>query len=142
MRNQYEWTQNQEYRLYRQCSSLPPVVCRRTYVVLCCLCLFVYCDVQYFVIYYVFMFWVACCDVCYDFRIKTMFGSSLPPVVLGGLMSYLRYLWFFLLHRVVSNTYCVVFFVSFFFVLSMLPVSLDCPFVIAPSVFSNVYSNI
>jgi len=31
--------------------------------------------------YYVCTFWVACCDVCYDFRIKTMFGSSLPPVV-------------------------------------------------------------
>ena len=29
----------------------------------------------------VFMFWVPCCDVRYDFRIKTMFGSSLPPVV-------------------------------------------------------------
>ena len=33
--------------------------------------------------YYVpkFTFWVPCCDVRYDFRIKTMFGSSLPPVV-------------------------------------------------------------
>ena len=29
----------------------------------------------------VFTFWVPCCDVRYDFRIKTMFGSSLPPVV-------------------------------------------------------------
>ena len=28
----------------------------------------------------------------YDFRVKTMFGSSLPPIVLRGLMSYLRYL--------------------------------------------------
>jgi hypothetical protein len=35
----------------------------------------------------------------------------------------------------VSNTYCVVF--LFFFVL--LPVSLDCPVLIAPLVFSNVY---
>jgi hypothetical protein len=24
---------------------------------------------------------VPCCDVLYDFRINTMFGSSLPPVV-------------------------------------------------------------
>jgi hypothetical protein len=23
----------------------------------------------------------SCCDVRYDFRVKTMFGSSLPPVV-------------------------------------------------------------
>ena len=29
----------------------------------------------------VFMFRVPCCDVRYDFRIKTMFGTSLPPVV-------------------------------------------------------------
>jgi hypothetical protein len=29
----------------------------------------------------VFTFWVPCCDVRYDFRIKAMFGSSLPPVI-------------------------------------------------------------
>ena len=29
----------------------------------------------------VFTFLVPCCDVRYDFRIKTMFSSSLPPVV-------------------------------------------------------------
>jgi len=29
----------------------------------------------------VFTVWVPCCDVSYDFRIKTMCGSSLPPVV-------------------------------------------------------------
>ena len=39
---------------------------------------------------------------------------------------------------VVSNTYCVVFLFCFFFIL--LPVSLDCPFVIASSIFSKVYS--
>ena len=42
-----------------------------------------------------------------------------------------------------SNTYCIVFFILFVFdpclVYPMLPVSLDCPFLIAPSVFSNVY---
>jgi hypothetical protein len=26
-------------------------------------------------------FWILCCDVHYDFCIKLMFGSSLPPVV-------------------------------------------------------------
>ena len=31
--------------------------------------------------YYVSTFWVPCCDVRYDFRIQSMFGSSLPPVV-------------------------------------------------------------
>jgi hypothetical protein len=50
-------------------------------------------------------------------------------------MCYLRSLCFFSI--VVSNTYCVVF--LFCFSSSMLPVSLDCPFVIAPSIFSNVY---
>jgi hypothetical protein len=39
--------------------------------------------------------------------------------------------------KVVSNTYCVVFFCFVFFVL--LPVSLDYSFLIVPSVFSNVY---
>jgi hypothetical protein len=29
----------------------------------------------------VFTLRVPCCDVRYDFRIQTMFGSSLPPVV-------------------------------------------------------------
>ena len=29
----------------------------------------------------VFTFLVPWCDVCYNFRIKTMFGSSLPPFV-------------------------------------------------------------
>ena len=41
---------------------------------------------------------------------------------------------------VVSNTYCLVFcIVCLRLVYSMLPVSLDCLFLIAPSVFSNVY---
>jgi len=44
-------------------------------------------------------------------------------------MSYLRYL-----RIVVSNTYCVVFIPI---VYHMLPVSLDCPFLIL--VFSNIY---
>ena len=39
-----------------------------------------------------------------------------------------------------SNTYCVVFyFVRLCLVYPMLPVVLDCPFLITPSVFSNVY---
>jgi prepilin signal peptidase PulO-like enzyme (type II secretory pathway) len=44
---------------------------------------------------------------------------------------------------VVSNTHCVVHFFIVLFVLRlvylMLPVSLDCPLLISPSVFSNVY---
>jgi hypothetical protein len=53
----------------------------------------------------------------------------------GGLVSYLRYLCLFAHSGVQHTLYCVV--VLFFFVI--LPVSLDCPFLIAPSVFSNVY---
>jgi hypothetical protein len=35
--------------------------------------------------------YVPCCDVRYDFRIKTMFGSSFPPVICRRPLSYLRY---------------------------------------------------
>ena len=47
-----------------------------------------------------------------------------------------------LLCLVVSNIYCVVYCLVFLRLLYpyMLPVSLDCPFLIAHSVFSNVYS--
>jgi hypothetical protein len=41
----------------------------------------------------VFTFWVPCCDVCYDFRIKTIFGSFLPPVFCrrdGSCLIYVR----------------------------------------------------
>jgi hypothetical protein len=50
-------------------------------------------------------------------------------------MSYLRYLCLLAYSGVHHILYCD--FVSFFFVL--LPVSLNCPFLIATSVFSNVY---
>jgi len=62
-----------------------------------------------------------------------LFCSSLPPVVEGP-MSYLCYLCLFSI--LVSNTYCVVFWWVFS---ALLPVSLDCPFLIATSVFSIVY---
>ena len=78
---------------------------------------------------------------------------SLPPVVCRRVHvftssclqegSCLIYVIFVCLRIVVSNTYCVVFFALFFVVLClvypMLPVSLDCPFLIAPSAFSNLY---
>jgi hypothetical protein len=51
----------------------------------------------------VFTFRLPCCDVRYDFRIKTMFGSSLPPVIVGKVRSNLLYwplLW--------SNNLCYV----------------------------------
>jgi len=38
----------------------------------------VLCLLSYF---YIFTYWVPCCDVRYDFHIKTMLALSLPPVV-------------------------------------------------------------
>ena len=59
----------------------------------------------------------------------------------GGRMSNLRYLFLFANSGVLHILCCV--FVLFIFVLflvySKLAVSLDCPLLIAPSVFSNVY---
>jgi len=79
-------------------------------------------------------FWAPCCDVRYDFCIKTIFDSSLPPVVCRR-----AHVTLFEYSGVQHILYCI--FVLFFFrlVYHMLPVSLDCPFLIAPSVFSNVY---
>jgi hypothetical protein len=51
-------------------------------------------------------------------------------------MSYLRYLCLYTFSDVLHILCCV--FAFFFFTLSMLPVSLDCPFLIAPPEFSNV----
>jgi len=61
-------------------------------------------------------------------------------------MSYLRYLCL-LAYSVFQNIWCCVFFifvVALFvfilcFVYPVLTISQDCPFLIAPSVFSNVY---
>jgi len=54
-------------------------------------------------------------------------------------MSYVRYLCLFS-HSGVQHILCCVFDLFFLRLLyPMLPVSLHCPFFIAPSVFSNVY---
>ena len=47
----------------------------------CLFCMFAHSNVQYFVLSNVVTCFVLCCDVRYDFHIKTMFSSSLPPVV-------------------------------------------------------------
>jgi hypothetical protein len=52
-------------------------------------------------------------------------------------MSYLRYLRLFV-NSGVQHIFCFVFLCL---VYPMLPVSLDCPFLIAPSVFFNIYKN-
>ena len=88
----------------------------------------------------VFTFWVSCCVVHDDFRIKTMFGSSLPQLFVGGLMSNLLYSCLVAYCGVWHILWCLFVLLFFFLCLvyPILPVSLDCPFLIASSVFSNV----
>ena len=78
----------------------------------------------------------------YDFCIKTMFCSSLPPVVCiwAGSCLILRYLCLFA-HCGVHHIFCICC-VFLRLVYSILPVALGCPFLIAPSVFANVYFEI
>ena len=71
-----------------------------------------------------------------DIRVKTMFGSSLPPIVLGGLLSYLRCLCLFA-HSGVQHILCCFCFV--FLVYPMFPISLDCPFWLLLRCSSKVY---
>ena len=51
---------------------------------------------------------VPCCFVRYNVRIKTMFGSSLPPVVCRRVSCFIHVICA-CLRIAVSNTYCVVF---------------------------------
>jgi hypothetical protein len=69
--------------------------------------------------------------------IKTMFGSSLPPVVCR--MNDVLFTLVVFVCEVVFNTYCVVFLfcISSSCVYPLLPVSLDCPFWISLSIFFN-----
>ena len=78
----------------------------------------------------VFTFCVPCCDVRYDFCIETMFSSSLPPCLIYVICVYLR-------NGGIQHILCCVF-ACLRLVYPMLSVSLDCPYLIAPSVFSNV----
>ena len=53
------------------------------------------CFFNVFVLSNVFTIRVSCCDVRYDFIIKTMLGSSLPPVVCSTAQFLLLYLYSF-----------------------------------------------
>jgi hypothetical protein len=64
----------------------------------------------------VFAFWILWCGVRCDFRINTMFGSSLPPVLWGSDHVLFPLFVCVYLPIVVSNTDCAV----YFFVLSIL----------------------
>ena len=51
--------------------------------------------------------YVPCCDVSYEFRIKIMIGSSLPPILCRA--TCLDYVIYAQMPIVVPDTYCVVF---------------------------------
>ena len=87
----------------------------------------------------VFTFCVLCIDIPCDVCIKTMFISSLPPVVCRR-TRVLFYVICVCLHIVVSNTYCVV--LLFCLSSSCVPyiASFSRLFIVdCPSVLSNVY---
>jgi hypothetical protein len=79
--------------------------------------------------------WVPCCDVRYDFRMKTMLGSSFPPVVCRMVdVLFLFYMCLFT-HSGVQHILCCVFVLHclrLVFVLNVASFSglsiLDCPF--------------
>jgi len=85
-------------------------------------------------------FWTVQCKalliVRYDFSMKTMFGSSLHPFDCrrARVLSTLFALYWCPTHIVLC--FC---FVILRLLYHMLPVSLDCPFLIAPLLFSNAY---
>ena len=83
-----------------------------------------------------FTFWVPCCDVRYDFRIRTKFCSSLLPVVCRRTHVLLTLFVFASGFGWFSRCCC---FISLHLVYPMLLVSLDCPFLIATSGLSKVY---
>jgi hypothetical protein len=88
----------------------------------------------------IFMFFIPCCDVRYDFRIQTMLGCRNLQLFVWGLMSYLCYLCLFTYSDVQHilccifvrcSLYCLPYVASFSglsncIVYPMLPVSLDC----------------
>ena len=71
-----------------------------------------------------------------------MFGSSVPSVVCRR--THVLFTLFVFVYVLWCPTHIVLcfYFVFLRLVYPMLSVSLDCPFVIAPSVFSNVYLDI
>jgi hypothetical protein len=95
------------------------------------------------------LFSLLCCPIIYLYRLNSMLWCPLrfprkndvrphPQLLVGGLMPYLRYLC--LLEYIgVKHILCWVFWGFFRLVYTMLSVSEDCPFLIVPSVFSNVY---
>jgi hypothetical protein len=74
--------------------------------------------------------------IVYDFRQKNMFDSCLPSVVLFTLFVFICVYWY------PTHIELCFYFVCLRLVCPMLPGFLNCPILIAPSVFSNVYLRI
>ena len=130
-------------RLIRNRNCLPfasPWVSPRCYLVRSMLLI---CLVFCVVILCVVTLWVPYCDVRYDFRIKTMFGCFLLHPVVCRREHALFTLFLFVFAQWCPKHIVLCFCFVFLCLLQpMLPVSLDCPFLIAPSVFSKVYLQI
>jgi hypothetical protein len=101
----------------------------------CPCCSYIFCVV----LWCVFTFWVPCCDVLYDVRIKTMFVSSLSLLVCRRAHILLMLFVFLCVYWCPTHTVLCFCFAGLRLVYPMLPGSLDCSFLITPSVFSNIY---
>ena len=97
--------------------------------------IFLVCFLVFFVLLCVLTFRVPSCDIRYSFHIKRCSVLLCLQLFVGGLMSYLCYLCLFANSGIQHILSCVF----LRLVYPMLLVSLDCPFLIAPSVFCNVY---
>ena len=73
----------------------------------------------YVVLVCVVTFWVPCCHVRYDFHIKTVFGSSFPPVVCRRAYVFTLFMFCLFACGGVQHILCRVF-LLFFFVLCAL----------------------
>ena len=82
-----------------------------------------------FVIFFAFR--IPCSDVRCRFHMEAMFGSSLPPVVYGRALCLVC-----VCLRIVLC--CVFVFVFPLLVCHMVPLSLDCSFLVTPSLFYAV----
>ena len=107
-------------------SSLPPVVCRRNHVLFT---LFVHSGVQH-----ILTIWVTWWFLVRDGDYLPIAGAWVHPRFLVGSVLF------------IFLVFCVVFLLLFVFNLCLmcpvLTVSLDCPFFIAPSGFSDIYFQI
>ena len=106
------------------------------YNVFCLLCIILCCSILYFLFFFCgdrvahyfyvsFCLFVPCCDVRYDLRIKTSFGTSLPPVVCRGVHVFFTLFVFAYVKWCPTHIVLCFCFVFLRLVYPMLPVSLD-----------------